>query len=49
MKSEAACAYQLLIENGTLTYKEVFDPRSLDELADNALETIEELSAERAQ
>jgi tetratricopeptide (TPR) repeat protein len=49
IKSEAACTYELLIESGTLTYKEVFDPRSLDELADGALETIEQLSAEHPQ
>jgi|tagenome__1003787_1003787.scaffolds.fasta_scaffold20868478_3 hypothetical protein len=43
IKSEASCAYQLHIRDGKLGYEEIFDPKSIQELADQAFATVSEM------
>ena len=41
VKSEARCVYQLNLCDGKITSEEVFDPRSLDALAEQAINSLE--------
>jgi tetratricopeptide (TPR) repeat protein len=41
--SEASCAYQLYLDEEKLAYREVFDPRSIGDLATEALDAISQM------